>query len=370
MSDQSFHGKQIRILHIIAGMGSGGAEHIIMEWYRRIDRTKYQFDFLIRSNENIYMDEIRSLGGHVYCAPRFPQECIENYKYTKALLEKKKYRIIHVHANALIYIYPLIEAKKNEIPCRIMHSHNTNTASPLFFPIHQMNKCRIKQLANVRLACSNAAGKWMFGAQGGHIFVPNGIEIKKFLFQKKLRDEYREKLKIEDKFVVGNVARFLPSKNHEFLLKIFWEIASLEPDAVLLLAGEGAEQEKVINRAKKMGIYHKIRFLGVRDDIYALMQAMDVFVFPSKFEGLGIVLLEAQCSGLQCFASDCIPPESKISQNIHYVSLDAAPAVWARKILRCKNVKRTQEYLSQLSFDYDISNTVGILEKIYGQWGK
>ena len=355
----------MRILHVIAGLGSGGAERIVMEWYRRIDRGRFQFDFLIRSDENIYAEEIKRLGGQVFRAPEFPQKAVGNYAYTRRLLETKNYKIIHVHGNALIYIYPLMIGCRNSLTCTIMHSHNTSTASPLYYPVHWFNRHRIDRLSAVRLACSDEAGKWMFGKNGDYIVVQNGIEIEKFRFQEDIRTAYRKKLGVEDQFVVGNVARFLPSKNHLFLLQIFREILKLEPDSLLLLAGEGKEQKKTERKAKQLGIMSKVRFLGVRKDISGLMQAMDAFVFPSRFEGLGIVLIEAQFAGLHCIASDTIPRESQVSGLIDYLSIQEPPEIWAKKIVSFRNQKRNSDYLSEMNYEYDLKHVVAKLQKIY-----
>lgn len=355
----------VRVLHVIAGLGSGGAERIVMEWYRRIDRERFQFDFLIRSDENIYLDEITRLGGNVFCAPEFPQNIRANYMYTRRLLEKKDYKIIHVHGNALIYIYPLIVAEKMKDTCRIMHSHNTRTASPLYYPIHWFNRKRIGKLSDVKLACSKDAGEWMFGTGSNCTIIQNGIEIENFRFQKDVRAVYRKRLGVENQFVVGNVARFLPSKNHLFLLQIFCELLLLNADSILLLAGEGREKEKIEKKAKQLGIFSKVRFLGVRNDVSELMQAMDIFVLPSRFEGLGIVLIEAQFAGLHCIASDTIPRESAVSDRIDYVSLKESPQTWARKILAHHNSDRNLKYLSGMNYEYDINSAVKKLEQVY-----
>ncbi|MCI9452329.1 MAG: glycosyltransferase family 1 protein [Dorea sp.] len=357
----------IRVLHVIHGLGSGGAESILMGLFKNVDRNKYHFDFLIRSKNNIYEKDIKQLGGCVYTAPPFPSHIIKNYKYTKNLIKSKKYSVIHVHGNALIYVYPLIIAKRLGIPCRIMHSHNTSAAKKVYYPIHIINKYRIRNVVNIRLACSEAAGNWMFGKDKFYI-VENGINISQFKFNQDVRMLYRNRLGIRDKFVIGNVARFLPSKNHFFLLKIFREILEQMENALLILIGEGPEEEKIKKLAEELGMNDSIIFLGKRNDVNCLMQAMDIFILPSNFEGLGIVLIEAQAASLPCVASDIIPKESKISELIEYVSLNSPPHIWAEQVLKLyKTVRREENSLSLQESSYNIEKCAKKLEKIYSK---
>lgn len=356
----------IRVLHVINGLGSGGAESLIMNWYRYINRAKVQFDFLVRSRNNIYSSEIASLGGIVYYAPQFPEQWHKNFVYTKKFMEQHKYKIIHVHANALMYTYPLYIASKQCVPCRIMHSHNTSAAKKIYYPLHFINRFRIKNLANIYIACSQNAGKWMFGNKLNFYVLNNGINTDNFVFNTAIRNEYRKQLGIVDKLVIGNVAKFLPSKNHIFLLNIMAQIIKMEPESVMLLIGEGPEEEHIKNIAKKLGIFNHIQFLGVRKDVNNIMQAMDLFIFPSNFEGLGIVLIEAQVSGLPCLASDVIPLESKISQKIEYISLNKQADYWARKALQLwhrYSMNRSCSVVQTSSFD--IKMIAEQLENLY-----
>lgn len=357
--------KVIRVLHIINGMGSGGAEMVIMNWYRHIDREKVQFDFLLRTKNNIYTNEIKELGGRIYYMPSFPKNALQNYVETNKFLRSHlEYSIIHVHGNALIYMIALEIGKKTNIPCRIMHSHNTKAASKIYAIIHYINKLRIKNLATDYLACSEAAGKWMFGSIEFST-IKNAIEINKFKFNKKIRNSYREKLNIVNKLVIGNVARFLPSKNHKFLLEVFYEIQKKNENSVLLLIGEGETQPEIRKKVNELKINNKVIFLGRRSDVNCLMQAMDVFIFPSFFEGLGITLIEAQSSGLPCIASDVIPKESKVTNDIKYISLKSSAKYWADKALQFVQKERRDNSMEIQKTGYDIESVTLTMQKFY-----
>ena len=213
----------IRVLHVITGLGSGGAESMLMNWYRNIDRDVVQFDFLLRSQENIYADEIEKLGGRVFYTAEFPKKYFENKKQTKKFFKEHatEYSAIHVHCNALLYVNVFSIAKKHGIKNRIIHSHSTKTKNKLFEIIHKINKKKIHKLANGFFACSKEAGEWAFNKKISYEIIYNGIDIHRFKYSNEFREEIRKELAIEDKFVIGHVGRFLDVKNHAFLLEVF-----------------------------------------------------------------------------------------------------------------------------------------------------
>ena len=357
--------KAIRVLHVLHGLGSGGAEMVVMNWYRGIDRQKIQFDFLLRSSSNVYADEIERYGGKVFVMPEYPRHWLNNRKQTARFLdEHPEYRIIHVHANALIYTDVLRLARQKGIPCRIMHSHNTHMASAIYRPIHELHKHTIEQDATDYLACSKEAGLWMFPS-GNFQVVPNGIDLNRFRFDGAVRDQYRKELGLDGHFVLGHAGRFLAQKNHGFLLKVFGEVCKREPDALLLLCGEGPLENKLRQTIQSMGLEQRVRFLGVRRDMPALMQAMDVFVFPSRFEGLGIVLIEAQACGLPCIASDCVPPEAAVTDDYRTLPLSLAPAQWADAVIAWKGSPRKDNTALIRQKNYDISSIASWMQDYY-----
>ena len=329
----------IRVLHVITGMGSGGAESFIMNMYRNIDRSKVQFDFMLRSRENIYEEEILALGGKIYYTASFPKHMIKNYMEVHSILKKHtEYEIIHVHGNALIYTNALLVAKKLGIPCRIMHSHNTKTRRKEYELLHRFNKCFIKKLATDYFACSDEAGKWMFNSD--YVIRKNAIDLGKFSDAVEYRDEIRKQLGISDRLVIGNIARFLPAKNHKFLIQLFEMYNDLHPESVLIMVGGGELEKKIKEQVNCSKVSEKIFFLGIRDDIDLIMQAFDVFLLPSLHEGLPVVLVEAQAAGVPCVISDSISKEIKITPLVKMVGLNESPLIWINCIEDMSKSKR------------------------------
>lgn len=363
----------IRVLHVLGGLGSGGAESLIMSWYRNIDRTKIQFDFLVRSADDNYLEEIKVLGGRVFYTPPFPKHLIKNYKETLTILKKREWDVIHVHGNAAIYMLPLRLAKKLGYKKRIMHSHNTKAQSNVFSLIHSANKIRIPALATLCLACSSAAGKWMF-TDHPFLLFRNAINKDTHRFDNTIRNKVRKELSLENKFVVGHVGRLATQKNHEFLLKVFSEINSAYPESVLMLIGDGELETDVIAQAKKLGILDSILFMGRQTNVGELMSAMDVFVLPSLYEGLGIVLVEAQCNGLPCVVSkEAYNAEVTVFPDLLTVlPLSYGAKKWADYIMRKSTIALDRNVDLRILQDcgYDMKSEVKKLEALYLQTEK
>lgn len=360
----------IRVLHVLGGLGTGGAESLIMNWYRNIDRTKIQFDFLVRSPDANYLHEIESLGGRVFYTASFPKDWIRNYKETRAILSRNEWDVIHVHGNAAMYMLPLRLAKKLDYESRIMHSHSTKSQGKVFSLIHQANKFRIPALATQYLACSSAAGKWMF-ADHPFVLSRNAINVDTYRFDDNIRRMIRKEFALENKFVVGHVGRFATPKNHEFLLSLFIEIKHTRPDSVLMLIGDGDLETVVKCQAKKLSIADSILFMGRRTNVGELMSAMDVFVLPSLYEGLGIVLVEAQCNGLPCIVSqEAYNEEVTVFPDLLTVlPLSCGAKNWADHILRTSEVSVNRNINLSILQDcgYDIRTEIKKLEELYLQ---
>lgn len=330
----------IRILHINATMDLGGAETFIMNLYRNIDRSKIQFDFLLHTDKECYYnEEIRRLGGKIYSVPSRRNSLFDNKKALDNFFkEHNEYKIIHQHSSSLSYIQPLISAKKNNIPIRIIHGHNVNqSGSKIHKYIHKINQLLIDNYATDYFACSDLSAMWMYGKKKNSTYkiINNAIITDNFAFSKSIRKSIRQELNIEDKFVIGHVGRFHYQKNHEFLIDIFKEIHYKNKESVLLLVGDGSDRLKIEEKVRKLGLEECVIFLGIRDDVNKLFQAMDVFVFPSKYEGLGIVLIEAQASGIKCFTSkDVVPYSVKVTNLVEFLELNNNPKEWAKSILK------------------------------------
>lgn len=356
----------IRVLHIINGMGTGGAEKDIMNWYRNIDINHYQFDFLVRSEHDFYKEEILSRGGRYYKVPSFPAHVIENFIETKKFLKThKEYSIIHVHGNALIYIYPLIIAKKLKIPKRIFHVHSTKANGKLSFVLHNFNKKIIKKFANIRIACSNEAGIFSFGIHK-FIVINNAMDLKKY--KEKLPEEEYQKLNIDGKYVVGHIGRFLPVKNHRFIVDVFIEIKKKRKDALLLLIGDGELKKDIEDYVYSKGISKSVRFLGERNDVEKIIGLMDIIIFPSLYEGVPLVVLEAQASKTKIIRSDVIDNQVNITPYVKSISINKGAEKWAEiaidfsnEIITCDIDKCFQEK------KFTIDHVVNQLIKIYSR---
>lgn len=318
----------IRILHIINGMGTGGAEKDIMNWYRNIDTNRYQFDFLVRSEYDFYKEEILAKGGRYYKVPSFPAHIIKNFVATKNFLKcHTEYSIIHVHGNALVYIYPLIIAKEMKIPKRIFHAHNTKANGKFSFILHHFNKLMIEKYANIRIACSDKAGHFSFGTHK-FVVINNAMDLKKYKENISV-DKYQE-LNIEGKFVVGHIGRFLPVKNQKFVIDVFSEIKKKKENAVLLLIGDGELRKDIEDYAFNKGVLKYVKFLGERNDVEKIIKLMDIIIFPSLYEGVPLVVLEAQASETKIICSDVIDSQVNLSPYVKVLSLNESAEKWAK----------------------------------------
>ena len=354
----------IRILHIVTYMGRGGLETMIMNYYRNIDRSKVQFDFLTHREERWdYDDEIEKLGGKIYRLPRLNPF---NPNYIKALdgffKEHKEYKIVHCHQDCLSGI-PLKYAKKNGVPLTIAHSHNANQDKNIKYLVKLAAKKNIGKYSDHLFGCGKEAGEWMFNTSDFEI-LNNAIDTKKYIYNEEKSLEMKEKLGVTDKFVGGHVGRFRPQKNHSFIIDIFKEVCEKEPNSILLLVGDGPLEEEIKKKVHDLGLEDKVKFLGSRDDVNDLMQAMDVFILPSLYEGFGIVLIEAQASGLKCVISESIPTDAIISEKVKQLSLGDDISTWAKEILSSKSERK--EGIEDIEKSkYDIKSNAKWLENFY-----
>ena len=356
----------IRVLHIVPNMQAGGLETLIMNIYRNIDRTKVQFDFLVHYTGNyFYDDEIRSLGGRIYkLSVRDDNNFIKYLKDLDAFFKAHpEYKIVHGHMESLGQFY-FKAAKRNGVPVRVAHSHNSATEDTLKGKIKGLLLKRYKVFATDYFACSQKAGEFMF-ANKKFTVLKNAIIVNNFAYNEDERNRLRKELGIEDKIVIGHAGRFCEQKNHKFLIDVFKKIADLENNAVLLLIGAGEKFERIKEQVQEYGLEERVIFLGVRKDIASLYQAMDCFVFPSLFEGLGIVAIEAQCSGLPVVGSDVIPKEAAVTNQFHYMSLDDSADEWAKKILEVTKQERKAEIDKIRAAGYDVHDVAEYLEDFY-----
>ncbi len=355
----------IRVLQVVTHMERGGLESTLMNYYRHIDRERVQFDFLVHRQERAaFDDEIESLGGKLY---RLPRLVPWSEGYLAALNhffdEHPEYKIVHVHQDCLSSVI-LRAAAQHNIPVRIAHSHNANQDKNLKYPIKLWYKRSIPKYTTNLFACGKDAGDWMFGGAPYQI-INNAIDATAYSFNPKKHIEMRHQLGLADKLIIGHVGRFNPQKNHPFLLDIFAALLKKEPNAVLLLVGGGEDMAKIQAKAHALGIAEHVRFLGVRSDVADLMQAMDVFVFPSLYEGLGIVLIEAQAAGLPCVVSNTIPREAYLTDLVTAERLSSSTETWADNILAKRNFPRTDRRAEIAAHGFDITTEAVKLQEFY-----
>ena len=345
----------LRILHVVTNMTLDGLETMIMNYYRKFDRENIQFDFLVHRNEKAYYDEeIENLGGRIYRIPKL-NPFSNSYKDSlKSFFNAHpEYKIVHVHQDCLSGII-LKVAKECGVPVRIAHSHSSSQDKNLKYIIKLFYKKYIPKYATHLLACGQKAGEWMFSGAKFDV-LNNAIDASKYTFCLQKRKDMRKKIGIDEKkFVIGHVGRFSDTKNHSFLLEVFYEI-NKKCDALLLLVGEGSLREDIEKKAQDLGVSEKIVFLGRRNDVYDVLQAMDVFVLPSKYEGFPVSVVEAQCSGLMCFISDKVPLDCRITDLVEQIPLDSSLEHWANKILEARQLERrnTLEQIKSNGFDIE-----------------
>lgn len=357
----------IRILQVVTQMTRGGLETMLMNYDRHIDHSKVQFDFLEhRDAVTDYDREILELGGKIHRLPRLNPM---SPAYLKALdrffAEHPEYRIVHSHLDCMAGI-PLKAAKKNGVPVRIAHAHSSNQVKDAKYPLKLYYKRDIPTYATHLYACGEEAGRWMFH---GHPFsvLNNAIDSAAFQYNEKIRKQYRDELGIsEHTLLVGHVGRFMQAKNHMFLLGIFCALLKRQPDSKLLLVGQGELEQAVREKVEALDISDRVIFTGVRNDVRGLLQAMDVFVLPSLFEGLPLVLVEAQSSGLPCVISNHVPPECEKARNlIRFLPLEAGPDRWAEEVLRSAKIVRRDTLAEIQASGFDIRENALKLQQFY-----
>lgn len=342
----------IRVAHIIGKWLGGGVESVVMNYYRHMNHKKIQFDFICDNDStNIPYGEIEALGGTVILVPPY-QKVFEYQKELKKVLEQKNYKIVHSHINTLS-LFSLRAAKKAKVPVRIAHSHSTtnkkewkkNLMKSVLRPFS-------KVYATDYFCCSELAGVWLFGNktynEGNVFLLNNAIDLEKFKYDEKLRNQKRRELKIEDsKIVLGHIGRFVKQKNHESLIDIFNEIHKENKNTILVLAGQGPLQEEIKNKVEKLALEKYVYFLGQRNDINELYQAFDAFLLPSLYEGLPVVGIEAQTSGLLCILSDNMTKETKVIDSTIFLSLEENIKTWSKTLFESlsnhKRIDRTNE---------------------------
>lgn len=360
-----------KILHFVSKMDRAGQETFLMNVFRNINRSKVKFGFLCTlSSSGDYDQEIRKLGGEIHYDPIKVSghfKIIENFFILKETLKKLKpnYQVFEIHTQHAMDAYlSALAAKKAGFNNVIVHSHNSST---LYHPkLHLIFKPFLKGLKIHRFACSDSAGKWMYGNSNFQI-IKNGINLSDFIYSKSTRQDVRKQLKWENSIVIGHVGRFNAQKNQLFLIDIFAQFLRIHPNAKLVFVGDGDDKVKITRKIEEMGLEDKVVLLGVREDTNRIYQGMDAFVFPSLFEGLPVVLVEAQAASLPCLVSSNVTKEIKITDKIKFMNLKLSDSEWAKSLdnLLEFNGDRVDETNNMIRSGYDIKVVANRLERIY-----
>lgn len=373
----------IRVLQVLGTAGLGGAESRVMDLFRHIDREQIQFDFLVTSGtKKYYEEEIERLGGHVYYLPPFR---IYNYfSYRKACVSffnehKGDYAAVHGHMTSTASIYLPI-AKKSGVPLTIAHARSAGVDPGIKGILTRWLRKRLPDKCDIMLSCSDEASEAVFGkAKDKVIFMPNAIDTADFIFDKKIRDEIRNKYDIGDRFVVGHVGSFRYAKNHVMILKVFkevmnkWEKGEVPARPLLMLLGDGGLRPQIEEMAKELNISDDVIFTGNMTPVAPFYQAFDVLLFPSHYEGMPGTVVEAQASGLASLISDKITSQVGVTDIVKYMSLDEDAENWANMLCKLASMDTdrsnviTKEGKKLSETMYDVGRQAGYYTKLYTQ---
>ena len=364
--------EQIRILHVVTSLDRGGLETMLMNFYRKIDRDKVQFDFLVhKRTENGFEQEVVSMGGRIFNAPERSLAAMPRYiKKLEAFFgEHSEYRIVHSHINTFS-VFVLMAAKKAGVPVRIAHSHTAKTESGYKRFFKDLCKLFLNRYCTFRFACSEEAGRYLFGNKmfeaGKVSVIKNGIDCAAFAFDKEERNKMRKKLSIaENELVLCHVGRFDKYKNQSFVIEILDSLKSMGVKTKVLLLGNGEDLEKVRALCKELSLQSDAIFTGVVSNVSDYLQAADVFVFPSVFEGLPLTLIEAQANGLPVFTSTAVSRESDVSGNVRFLPLEDGAQRWAREIAGALPLERKDNIEAIQKHGYDSYQSAEFLQKFY-----
>lgn len=353
----------IRILQSVSNMDRAGLETMLMNYYRHIDRTKVQFDFIVnKPKPGNYDNEIREMGGRIFLSPGLsPLKYPKYLKFVREIVKKDdRIKIVHAHNEAMGF-YALSGAKKAGVKVRIAHAHNTQIIRDYKWPLKMVCKRLLPMAATDIWGCGRDAGIYYFGkkrwAERG-VIIRNAIETQRFAFDSSVRDKMRAEHGLKGKTILGHVGRFNLQKNHDRLLDIFASYQKKTPESVLVLVGEGELEAEVREKAEKLGLADKVMFAGLQKNVNEWYQMMDVFLLPSLFEGLPVVGVEAQASGLPCVFSDRVTDEVALSEQVIRLPLEESNEKWAEAIEELvknkKDRKQGEELVRQAGYDIDI----------------
>lgn len=368
--------KKIKVLHILDELNTGGAERIVYTYFKHFNKNQFQWDFVVTryadtSKKGILEKKIESIGGKIYKVHRKRENYLRNILDIDYIIKNGQYDIVHSHLDELSAIY-LLSAKIHKVPVRICHSHLAGTDRGFLVELLcKFFRLLLKHVITNKFACGNDAAKSLWGnnaIKDGSVYImKNAIETDLFKFDVTIRNAKRNELNIrEDCFVIGSIGRLSYQKNSDFIVDIFSEFHKKNQNSILLLVGVGDFLDLIEKKIKSYNLEGSVKLLGNRSDVNEIMMAMDLFILPSRFEGLPIVIVEAQCSGLPCIISDTITKEVSFSNNIRYLSLANTAKEWAEKIL-IQDIQVNRNLCSDTikSVGYDINEASIDLQDYY-----
>ena len=360
----------IRILHMIGSLNIGGSQAMIMNLYRNIDREKIQFDFILDHPDQLYFaDEVKSLGGRIYFLPEFKGTNFFEVKKKWEMFfeEHPEYKVLHSHVRSYASIYLPI-AKKHGLKT-IIHSHSTSNGSGIKSYIKWLMQLPLRYQADYFFGCSKEAGEWLFGEKvvnsDKYHMLQNAIDTKKYSFNEKIREQYRNAIGVgEHTLVFIHVGRLHEAKNHLYLLEVFSKYHSIHPDSILVLVGDGDLRKEIEDKIEGLSINEAVKMLGARNDVSNLLQAADCFLFPSKWEGLPVTVVEAQAAGLPCLVSDAVTRDVNVSDLVENLPIDHGIDSWINAIERMSFSKKdvTEDIVKA---GFDIQSSAEWMENFY-----
>lgn len=350
---------------LIEGMtkNKGGKESYIVNLFNAFDKQKFNFTFIAYDDEIAYEEYLKANGARVEHVPHRNKGLLKFRHSLEHLFNSNKYDILWSHKTTLSSCEILEIAKENNVSLRIIHSHSSaNMGGRLTYILHQINKRRIQKWANEFYACSYEAAQWFFGNKKCQI-MKNGIDVDKFKFNCSIRERVRRELKIDNCFVIGHVGRFGIEKNHKKLIDVFYEISKLDDTARLILCGDGEERKRIETQIKEMGLEGKVLLMGVVNNVHEILQAIDIFVMPSYFEGLPFALIEAQAAGLKCVVSNTVSKESDILGWNTFLPLSLDDFHWAKAVTNQVSEERNKAAGIIKNKNFDIYECVKRVEE-------
>lgn len=360
--------EQVRLLHLHASPYRCGAKAVLMDWLRRIDREQVMFDIVINDDQERYAfeGEAVELGCNIIRAPRFKVWNALSYAlwWYRGLSRHPEWQIVHAHHTLPAFIYLPIARALGRVT--IAHSHTAGGDRSLDGCVRVVLRWPLRFVAQVHLACSRLAGSWMFGRRVVARVVNNGIELERFSFDPISRNRVRQEFGLTSALVVGHVGSFSHPKNHSRLLRIFAEVVVGDPAARLLLVGDGGLRPQIEADITSLGLEDHVVLAGVREDVPALLSAMDVLLFPSRYEGLPVTVVEAQASGLPCVVSDAVTDEIALTDLVRFLSLNELDEVWSKTVLDASQAGERKSKIKELrDAGYDSAQVAQQLQDLY-----